>query len=509
MKTTNVAAGAMLASAASAALPEGVVQFDVGRRSAHPKLTRRATANTDSSTIDNNLSQGGYFATCKIGTPQQTLTLQLDTGSSDIWVPSSSASVCASSEGCSLGSFNSDDSSTFVVVGKDEFSISYVDGSHSDGSYFTDVFTIGGSTVTNMTMGLGQSTDINFGLVGIGYKTDEAIVSTTQSLSSAYNNLPLVMVQEGVIKTNAYSLWLNDLEASTGNLLFGGIDTDKYKGDLTKINVYKDPNTNTFTSFIVALTSVNAVSTSGDDALTSTAFPVPVVLDSGTTLSYVPQDMAEEIWKEVGAEYDAEVQLAVIPCSMASSGGHFTFGFGGTNGATIDVGMDELVLDIATSSGPGGPGGPTFSSGRFKGQSACEFGIQNSSEPYLLGDTFLRSAYVVYDLVNNQIALGQTNFNATSSNIVAFASSGAPIPSATAAPSQAQITQTSSFTEPAYAAQSGFASSATASAGSSSSGGGGGGSSKNAAGVNAVPIGLLHIGAISATMFIAGGLFIM
>lgn len=110
---------------------------------------------------------------------------------------------------------NSADSSTFEVTGQDEFSISYVDGSHSDGSYFTDVFTIGGSTVTNMTMGLGQSTDINFGLVGIGYKTDEAIVSTEQTLSAAYNNLPLVMVQEGVIKTNAYSLWLNDLGTCT------------------------------------------------------------------------------------------------------------------------------------------------------------------------------------------------------------------------------------------------------------------------------------------------------
>lgn len=106
---------------------------------------------------------------------------------------------------------NSDDSSTFEIVGQDEFSISYVDGSHSDGSYFTDTFTIGGSTVTNMTMGLGESTDINFGLVGIGYKTDEAIVSTEEKLSAAYNNLPIVMVQEGVTKTVAYSLWLNDL----------------------------------------------------------------------------------------------------------------------------------------------------------------------------------------------------------------------------------------------------------------------------------------------------------
>lgn len=60
-------------------------------------------------------------------------------------------------------------------------------------------------------MGLGESTDINFGLVGIGYKTDEAIVSSEDDLSYAYNNLPLMMVKEGVINTNAYSLWLNDL----------------------------------------------------------------------------------------------------------------------------------------------------------------------------------------------------------------------------------------------------------------------------------------------------------
>ncbi|CAK7197392.1 hypothetical protein SEUCBS139899_000038 [Sporothrix eucalyptigena] len=504
MKSTSIAAGAIFAVAANAAVPEGVVQFDVGRRQPHPRLSRRATANTDSTTINNDLSEGGYFATCKIGTPEQTLTLQLDTGSSDIWVPSSSASVCESSrnsDGCSLGSFNSDDSSTFVITGQNEFSISYVDGSHSDGSYFTDVFSIGGSTVTNMTMGLGEDTDINFGLVGIGYKTDEAIVSTEEDLSAAYNNLPLVMVQEGIIKTNAYSLWLNDLDASTGNLLFGGIDTAKYTGDLVKVDIYKDSDTGTFTSFIVALTSVEAVSSSGSDTLTSTSFPIAVVLDSGTTLSYVPQDLAEEIWKEVGAVYNAEVGLAVIPCGMASSGGHFTFGFGGPSGATINVAMDELVLDLFSG------GTATFSSGQYKGETACEFGIQNSSsDPFLLGDTFLRSAYVVYDLVNNEIALAQTDFNATDSNIVAFASSGAAIPSATAAPSQAEVTQTPTFTTPAFAASSGFASTATA---TSSSGNSGSSGSKNAAGMNAVPMDLLRIGVISATLFIAGGLLVL
>ena len=106
-------------------------------------------------------------------------------------------------------------SSTFEVVGENEFSISYVDGSHSDGDYFTDVFSIGGSSVTNMTMGLGSDTDIPYGLVGVGYKTDEAIVSDEESLAAAYDNLPIVMVKEGLIKTNAYSLWLNDLGMSS------------------------------------------------------------------------------------------------------------------------------------------------------------------------------------------------------------------------------------------------------------------------------------------------------
>jgi elongation factor G len=86
-----------------------------------------------------------------------------------------------------------------------------VDGSSSKGDYFTDAFEIGGATLSNLTMGLGRRTDIAYGLVGVGYAVNEAIVGTTQSLSSVYPNLPVDMVNEGLINTVAYSLWLNDL----------------------------------------------------------------------------------------------------------------------------------------------------------------------------------------------------------------------------------------------------------------------------------------------------------
>lgn len=453
----TLAASSLLASVAQAQ----VVQWNIQKREAKPKegLIKRA-ASTYTEVITNEEARGGYFATVSIGTPSQNLTLQLDTGSSDIWVPSSEASICStsgrtsssSSSGCTFGSFDHSASTSYTVVGQGEFSISYVDGSSSKGDYFTDDFEIGGASLTNVTMGLGEETDIAYGLVGVGYAINEAIVGTEQSYSAAYDNLPVQMKNEGLIATNAYSLWLNDLDASTGQILFGGIDTDKYEGDLSRIDIIPDTN-GRYSSFEVYLTSVVANSSSGSDTLSSTEYPIPVVLDSGTTLSYLPNDLARQVWQEVGAIYSSDVASAVLPCSMANSAGQFVFQFAGSNGPKISVGMDELVLSLVTSGT-----GPTFDSGDYKGQEACQFGIQNfSSDPFLLGDTFLRSAYVVYDLENNQIGIAKTDFNATTSNVVAFASEGAQIPSATAVANQVTASAGSgSVTTPTYGASSGF-----------------------------------------------------
>lgn len=52
----------------------------------------------------------------------------------------------------------------------------------------------------------------------------------------------------------------------------------------------------------------------------------------------------------------------------------------------------------------------------------------------MLGDTFLRSAYVVYDLANNAISLAPTNFNATASTVLEIAAGANGVPDASGVP---------------------------------------------------------------------------
>jgi Eukaryotic aspartyl protease len=109
MKGHGVAViGGLLSTVVLAERPNGVVQWEIQKRqTSAPDLTRlRKRASTYTQLITNQEARGGYFASCRLGTPAQDIVLQLDTGSSDIWVPDSRARVCtkAGTEGCSLGS---------------------------------------------------------------------------------------------------------------------------------------------------------------------------------------------------------------------------------------------------------------------------------------------------------------------------------------------------------------------------------------------------------------------
>lgn len=217
-----------------------------------------------------------------------------------------------------------------------------------------------------------------------------------------------------MIKTHAYSLWLNDVESNSGSILFGGVDTAKYHSPLLTLPIQKVRGR--YSAFVVALTSLS-LTTGSTQTFSKSSFPFGVLLDSGTTLTYLPTPVVQEIYKNLQATYDSSRGVGFVSCNLANQNGHhFTYTF---TSANIQVSMDELVMPWS---------GLTFQDG----SKACEFGIApGPSNTYVLGDTFLRSAYVVFDMDQNEISIANTNFNAKGTNIKEIGTGSAPIPGAT------------------------------------------------------------------------------
>lgn len=154
-----------------------------------------------------------YLINITIGTPPQLFSLQIDTGSSDTWVPSRSSDVCQEDpRSCGLGSFVSTASKTYKLVGRDAFQIEYQDGSQIEGDYFNDTVILGNNSLTSMQLGLARTADRGVGILGIGFQSGESIASTNPS--SVYPNLVNQLKNQKFINSLAYSLWLNDLGIS-------------------------------------------------------------------------------------------------------------------------------------------------------------------------------------------------------------------------------------------------------------------------------------------------------
>lgn len=344
-----------------------------------------------------------------IGTPPQDLRMHIDTGSSDLWVNTPDSRTCElRSDPCdAAGTYTANSSSTYQYINSD-FNITYVDGSGSSGDYVSDTVRFNGISLQNQQFGIGYSSTSAQGILGIGYPANEVAI---QYGHPVYPNIPANLVQKGYIATPAYSLWLNDLDANTGPILFGGVDSAKYTGELQSVPIIPvDAGAvDIYAEFTVALTSVGA---DGDSTSFANDIAIGALFDSGTSLMYLPNDIAESIFNHVGAQYDSSQGGAFVDCSMADQDGTIDFTF---SEPTIRVPINELVLVAGVENN----------------QPICILGVVPSGgNTALLGDTFLRSAYVVYDMASNQISLAQTDFNATDSNVQEIEQNRA-VPSAT------------------------------------------------------------------------------
>ncbi|KAI8060337.1 endopeptidase [Gongronella butleri] len=318
-----------------------------------------------------NYLNAQYYGEISIGTPGQTFTVVFDTGSSNLWVPSTQCSSIA----CFLHKrYDSAQSNSYVENGT-SFAIQYGTGS-LEGFISQDTVRIGDIALPHQ--GFAESTKepgFTFamakfdGILGLGYDT----IAVNKVVPPFYS-----MVHRELIDQQLFSVWLNDAgnAGDGGELVFGGIDDAHYKGDITYSPVRRKGY------WEIELQDIKF---GGEYAELA---PIGAAIDTGTSLIAAPSTIADLINAEIGAKKNWAGQY-LVDCDKVPSLPEFCFVFAGKD---FCLEGKDYVLNI-------------------QGQCMSGFMGMDIPEPagplWIVGDVFLRKYYSVYDLGNNRVGLAE------------------------------------------------------------------------------------------------------
>lgn len=351
-------------------VPDNIIKAVANTDALYSAEVKRATGSAQAVPIQD--VDVAYTTPVTIGTPPQTLHLDIDTGSSDLWVFSSRT---PSSQVRGQQIYSPNKSSTAKLLNGQAWSITYGDGSASSGNVYTDNFTIGGLVVQSQAIQCAEQVSQSFtseahidGLVGLAFSTLNTV--TPKGQLTFFDNA------KSSLDRPVFAVDLKYKQAGTYD--FGFIDKAKYTGELTYVPVNPSPGYWTWTSSGYAIGSAGF-----------TANAITGIADTGTSLLYLPTAIVTAYYRQVtGATNSRTYGGYVFPC--ASTLPSLTFGVGA---ARITIPASYLNYERVTP-----------------GSSTCFGGLQSSSGLgiNIFGDVALKSAFVVFN-GENPPTLGWAN----------------------------------------------------------------------------------------------------
>lgn len=415
---------------------DAIVQANKGTATRRSGATKRATSGTATTTPE--AMDEAYLTNIQVGTPPQTLPMDFDTGSSDLWVFSSETPT---NQVAGQKTYDIKSSSTAQQMTGATWKISYGDGSSSSGNVYTDVVTIGNISVTGQAVESATEVSDEFtadssssGLVGLAMSTLNTVTPTAQK--TFFDNA------KAQLSSGVFSVDLKHNAA--GTYTFGAIDTSAFTGTMFFANLYNASasmagywtfqatgytvgNGTTTTTAAAATTGNgnkkgdknNAASELGGDSSqggngffrwarsllleprqplnrqhaptggsSSAATPdkraatsstvITGIADTGTTLAMLPDAVVKDYYSQVaGAQDSTQEGGYVFPCTASMP--DFSFGVG-SGSVTIPGSYINWAPVDATNT-------------------TCYGGIQSDASIgfSIFGDIALKAAYVVFD----------------------------------------------------------------------------------------------------------------
>ena len=271
---------------------------------------------------------------------------------------------------CTTHSTFGESNSKTLKTGQDSFDIGYNTG-EVEGTIATDTVAFADLSV-QMEFGLASTTSDDFdnypmdGILGLGRD------STGSGLDAP--TFMQVLQKNKSLKKNMFGIHLDrhsDGNAD-GSITFGGTDDSKYSGDIIYVDTTGDVRDWKIPADDIQVDG-ESVGVSGRNA----------IIDTGTTYMFIPPEDAQKLYAKIDGAEAADEGVYHVPCDTTT---------------TIALVFGKIAYEISPKDyvGPSVDGGKCYT--HIIAQSAVD-----SDGTWLLGDTFLKNVYSVYDMDNSQI----------------------------------------------------------------------------------------------------------